>query len=415
MRNTPPTPRRVRSAHESKSATVRAAAAAPSQRQRSHWQREQQQKRMLFIAIGALVVVVAAIFAGGVVWDNVIRANQTVAQVGSDTITASQLLDDVRTQSRALDAQAKQLGNGSNVTSYVDQQKRSMPDTVLNNMIDDKLIEQEAARRGISVAPSDLDDKERQTVADFQASNNPSPTPEPTASAEAVATPESSSAAITAATPEATTLPVATVLTPTTPTAVPTLEDSAYGTALQQLLDKNSLSEAELRKQLQQSLLRDKLQTAIGQEKVPDTQDEVHARQIVVAAQDQAVDLVTQLQSGGDFGQLATANSTDAATKANGGDMGWFARGAQSKPIEDAVFAMQPGQLSDVIQDPAGFHILQLIEHDPARPTPPGQLTTQRQKAFSDWLTAQRSGPDVKLSLDQSTKDWELAHIGVRP
>src|SRR5690349_13714415 len=111
MRNDPPsTSRRVRSAHDSKSATVRAAAAAPSRRQQSHWQREQHQQHMLYIAVGVLVVVVAAIFVGGVVYDNIFRANAVVAQIGPDSITASQLLDEVRPQARALDAQAAQLG-----------------------------------------------------------------------------------------------------------------------------------------------------------------------------------------------------------------------------------------------------------------------------------------------------------------
>src|SRR5438067_13515592 len=115
MRNTPPSSRRVRSAHESKSATVRAAAAAPSRRQQSHWAREQEQRRNLFIAIGVLVVLVLAIFAGGLVYDNIIRANQVVAQIGPDSISASQLLDEVRPQARSIDAQAKQFGGGTNV------------------------------------------------------------------------------------------------------------------------------------------------------------------------------------------------------------------------------------------------------------------------------------------------------------
>src|SRR5918911_96738 len=139
MRDTPSTPRRVRSAHESKSATVRAAAAAPSRRQQSRWQREQQQQRMLYIAVGVLVVLVLAIFAGGIAYDNLIRANDTVAQIGPDTITATQLLDQVRVQARSIDAQAKQLGSGTSITSYVDQQKRSLPDQVLNDMIDQRL------------------------------------------------------------------------------------------------------------------------------------------------------------------------------------------------------------------------------------------------------------------------------------
>src|SRR5260221_4029430 len=107
MRNTPPPTRRVRTAHESKGATVRAAAAAPSRRQQSKWQREQHQQHRLYIAIGVLVVVIGVIFGGGVIYDNVVRANQVVAQIGPDNVTAAQLLDQVRPAARSLDTQAK--------------------------------------------------------------------------------------------------------------------------------------------------------------------------------------------------------------------------------------------------------------------------------------------------------------------
>src|SRR5215204_7443713 len=93
MRNTPPPPRRVRSAHESRSATVRAAAAAPSKRQLSHWQREQSHQRMLFIGIGALLTVIVAIFIGAIIYDRVVRANDVVAHIGSTTITTSDLAE----------------------------------------------------------------------------------------------------------------------------------------------------------------------------------------------------------------------------------------------------------------------------------------------------------------------------------
>src|SRR5438309_9509818 len=128
MRDTPPTPRRVRTAHESNGSTVRAAAAAPSRRQQSKWQREQHQQRMLFVAVGVLIVLVAAILAGGVLYANFVRANQVIAQVGPESITTSQLLDQVRPQVRALDAQAKQIGSGANITSYDEPQKLSWPD-----------------------------------------------------------------------------------------------------------------------------------------------------------------------------------------------------------------------------------------------------------------------------------------------
>jgi parvulin-like peptidyl-prolyl isomerase len=397
---TPSTPRRVRSAHESKSAAVRAAAAAPSRRQQSKWQREQQQQHMLFIAVGGLVALVLVIIAGGLVYDNVVRANESVAQLGSDNITATQLLAEVRPQVRSLDAQAKQLGSGTNITNYVDQQKRGLPDQVLNDMVDQRLIKLEADRRGISVSQPEVDDKARQTVSDFQASNNPAPTPEASPTTEAAATPAA----------------VATAAAPTTPTPIPTLETSAYGPALQQLLDRNGLTEADFRKQLEQSVLRDKLQTAIGQDQAPGTQEQIHVRQIEVEQEDQIKEAQSQLQNGADFGELAGQMSVDGTSRLKAGDMGWFARGGSGKSaqFEDAAFALQPGQTSDVIQDTDGFHVIQMLEHDAARAIPADQLTSVRQKAFSDWLSTHRS-QDVKLSFSQSEKDWVLGRIGVRP
>jgi parvulin-like peptidyl-prolyl isomerase len=328
-----------------------------------------------------------------------------VAQVGPDSITASQLLSEVRPSVRSLDAQAKQLGGGANstqITQYIDQQKRGLPDQTLNSMIDQHIIQQEAGRRGISIAPSDLDDRERQTAADFQSSTNPSPTPEP------ASTPE---AAITA---EPTVAPTAAV--GTTPTAIPTLEQPAYASALQQLLDRNNLTETELRDKLQQGMLREKVQTAVGQDKVPDTQEQVHAQQIIVASQDQAAAALTQLQGGADFAQLAQQLSTDAATKDKGGDLGWVWRGViTDKALEDAAFSMQPGQLSDVVQTTTGYGVIQVLERDPARALPADQLQTQRQKAASDWLDSSRTGKDVKLQLTQPERDWILTRIGIRP
>jgi parvulin-like peptidyl-prolyl isomerase len=341
------------------------------------------------------------------------------------------LLQEVQPQAHALDAQAAQLGgaDNQNIASYLDQQKRALPDQVLNDLVDTHIIQQEAARRGISVSPAELDDKERETVASYQASVNATPTPEASPGTESDATPAASSEALTSATPELTALPVQAALasptdvaTPTTteastPTPVPTLEPAAYGTALQDLLDKNNLTEPELRTQLERGLLQQKVQDAIGQEQVPGSEPEVHARQIVVAAsaQDQANDLEDQLKSGADFAQLAQQNSTDAATKDKGGDMGWFPKGVQTSQIDAAVFSLQPGQISDPVLDETGYHIIQVLETDPNRAVDPDQLTSLRSKAYSTWLTQQQSSQNVKLSLDTADKNWVLSRIGVRP
>jgi parvulin-like peptidyl-prolyl isomerase len=419
MRNTPPTPRRVRAAHESKSAAVRAAAAAPSRRQQSKWHREQHQQRTLYLAIGALAVVVLAIFGGGVFYDNVVRANEVVAQVGPDSITAAQLLAEIQPSVRAMDSQAKQMGGGASLAQYIDQQKRSLPDQTLNDMIDQHNVSQEAARRSISIPQSDLDDKERQTVASFQASNvTPTPeavsTPDAAASTDAVATPDAA-VATPEATPEATAAVADSPSPVTSPTPVPTLVGTDYGAALQTLLDRNSLSEAEFRDRLQQSMLHDKVLAAVGVDQVPDTQEQIHARQILVGTQDQATSIRNQLQGGGDFAQLAQQSSTDVNTKDKGGDLGWVTRTGLDKPLADAAFALQPGQTSDVVQDASSFAIIQVLERDPTRAVPADQLVTLRQKAGQDWLDSSRTGQDVKLQLTQPERDWILSRIGIRP
>ena len=60
------------------------------------------------------------------------------------------------------------------------------------------------------------------------------------------------------------------------------------------------------------------------------------------------------------FADLAKKNSDDPGSAANGGDLDFFGRGAMVKPFEDAVYAMKPGEISNVVESDFGFHIIQL-------------------------------------------------------
>ena len=80
-------------------------------------------------------------------------------------------------------------------------------------------------------------------------------------------------------------------------------------------------------------------------------------------AKKQAEDLLVQIKkSPASFADLAKKNSQDPVSAANGGDLGFFARGSMVKPFEDAVFALQPKQLSEVVESDFGYHIIQLTE-----------------------------------------------------
>jgi peptidyl-prolyl cis-trans isomerase D len=60
------------------------------------------------------------------------------------------------------------------------------------------------------------------------------------------------------------------------------------------------------------------------------------------------------------FAELARKNSQDPGSAERGGDLDYFGRGAMVKPFEDAVFAMKPGEISNIVESDFGFHIIQL-------------------------------------------------------
>lgn len=95
---------------------------------------------------------------------------------------------------------------------------------------------------------------------------------------------------------------------------------------------------------------------------------EYRASHILVETEQQAKDLKAQIDGGADFAELAKANSTDGSA-AGGGDLGWFGPGMMVKPFEDAVIALQPGQISAPVQTQFGWHLILLAEtRDAAAP-----------------------------------------------
>lgn len=120
---------------------------------------------------------------------------------------------------------------------------------------------------------------------------------------------------------------------------------------------------------------------------VPGSTEQVHARHILVDTQEEAQHIRSQLEAGADFTALAKAHSQDKSTRDNGGDLGFFPRGILVAPeVEDAAFSLQPGQISDVIGSPMGYHIVQVVERDPDRPVSEQNLQLLREQAVQEWV-----------------------------
>ena len=88
------------------------------------------------------------------------------------------------------------------------------------------------------------------------------------------------------------------------------------------------------------------------------------------AALAKAQDLLKQVKGGADFAEVAKKNSQDPGSAQNGGDLGFIVRGQTVPDFEKFVFAAKPKDISDVVTTEYGYHIIQVLEREPARVKP---------------------------------------------
>src|SRR5690606_31269287 len=72
--------------------------------------------------------------------------------------------------------------------------------------------------------------------------------------------------------------------------------------------------------------------------------------------------ILDSVKSGVDFAELAKKYSEDPGSAAQGGDLGFVKRGIFYPEFESAAFSLEPNEISEVVESPAGFHIVQLLE-----------------------------------------------------
>lgn len=165
--------------------------------------------------------------------------------------------------------------------------------------------------------------------------------------------------------------------------------------ALTNWLDANQFDQQTFRLSLARSIaaawMRDRIAANL-----PPTAEQIHARQILLYTREQADQIYQQLQAGNSFRNLAL--QYDPLT---GGDLGWFPRAyLPSSEVEQAAFNLQPEQYSQVIESPAGFHIIQLLERDPQRALSPDARIVLQTRALIDWIAQARSNHTIEILAD---------------
>ncbi|MBI5841173.1 MAG: peptidylprolyl isomerase [Chloroflexi bacterium] len=126
---------------------------------------------------------------------------------------------------------------------------------------------------------------------------------------------------------------------------------------------------------------------------VPASAEQAHVRQILTYNAEDAQSALEQLKSGTDFDELAVLY--DPITR---GELGWVPRGYLLDPkADEAVFALQVGAYSDVIETQAGFHIFTVIERGD-HPLSPDALLTLQELALKEWIAEKRANTEIVLA-----------------
>lgn len=134
---------------------------------------------------------------------------------------------------------------------------------------------------------------------------------------------------------------------------------------------------------------------------VPAETEQVHARYILVLTEEEANQVLNLLKAGGDFATLAQQYSKDSVTSVKGGDLDWFPRSGLLDPaLEEAAFALQPGQISNIVRSEFGgqvvYEIVQVVEREAARALSVERLMFLQRQAFKKWLDDKKAQAQIE-------------------
>ena len=188
-----------------------------------------------------------------------------------------------------------------------------------------------------------------------------------------------------------------------------TNEDAAFKKRMA-FVEEQVLQDFWIQREIAKVVTAEKIQQRYQERlKAMPAEEEVHARHILVSTEDEAKALIAELKKGTTFDKLAKEKSTDKASGAEGGDLGWFKKSDMVKEFADAAFGLKKGELSETpIKTQFGYHIIRLDDRRTAPPPALEELSDQiREELAREAVTAQldklRAGAKVeKFNMDGS-------------
>jgi len=388
-------------------------------------ERERQQVTLIKTISITAIVIVTLLIVYGILDTSYLQKRKPVAEVNGEKISMSYWQE--RVQFSRLNLvnnlqlyQSYQQSFGMDFSQQIQQLQFLLqsPETlgqqVLDQLIDEALVRQEAQKLGISVTKDEVEEK-IQGSAEFNFFPNGSPTPTITPTEFSLPTLTSRQLTMYPATPSPTEVltstpaptntpdPASTATStaaPATPTFLPqpatltatpyTLDGytEQYGNSIDSIKSFD-VSESTFRSVYENQLYSEKLLAEIAKD-TPRTAEQVWARHILVDDQISLGIVRTLLDSGVDFAKVAKQYSKDTGSGANGGDLGWFERGAMVAEFEQAAFSQEIGVIGKPVKSSFGYHIIQVLDRQEL-PLTASQYEQNKQTTFTDWLTKTRA------------------------
>ncbi|MGD0574804.1 MAG: SurA N-terminal domain-containing protein [Anaerolineales bacterium] len=387
-----------------------------TRKQRAHLRRDDIQRRWVTLAAGLVLLLVVAIIGLGLLNQYVIQEREPVATVGGQAITSRDFEMAVRYQRYQLIQQYQQLASFASYLSGGSQQNvfaqqmqlisselsdsQTLGQTVLNSLVQDRIIRQEAARRGIAVSEAEINER-IQTLFGYYPNGTPTPsgstlTPEP-----ATSTPTASPTPAASPTAELTPAPTPTATVPV-PTPTP-YTAQAYQQDLQSYLatlkGSTGMSEADFRYVIGSDLFHQKVQD-VATTGIAKVQDQVHVRHIVLQDEASAAALRVRLVNGEAWDKLASQYSLDTSTKDSAGDLGWNPHALLDPALAGVAYSMKPGSISQPVQTSSGWELINVVSRQ-VQAVSDTQYQQLVQQAMQTWLTQRQSKPGLVVTFDR--------------
>jgi len=359
-------------------------------------------RRILLWGVGLVAILIVGVLGYGVVAERIIEPRTPVATVDENAITTVELEKRVKfrrlqlqnqlaylyQQQQSMAAEGTESGAES-MQQYFQQQINSLQSQlaaenaealgqqVLDQLVQEELVRQEAERRGITVSPNEVQSAVHENFG-YDPEATPVPTPEP---------PITSTESLTADEP-------APGAGATTMTEAEFRE--IYNRYVQDGLRPLGITEEDYRSWTEAALLAEALQADM-KEQLPQVADQVKLSFLSVNSEERAQELAERLDAGEDVESIAEEIEADEESPGSSSELDWMPQDVMADRLNEelatTVFELEVGEHTNPVrlsEESGSYYIFQVTDHE-ERELSDDILEQMAQERFQSWLEAQQS------------------------